>query len=271
MRGIDHTCSTRWAFDHGFVDADCPMDLTWCINEKRDVVMRQPVPDPRTARLLLWQRKPLTLYYAPWDWMNRKAQVVLVGITAGETQAKNALREATQCLQDGRRTEEVLRRADAVGSFSGAMRPRLTTGLNRIGLAKALRIPTSASLFCKEHEGLLGTASAIGFPMFIDGEKNYNGENGPRLLTDPTLLSLVRAYLGAKLDMARGAVVLPLGRVATAAVQRLIDTDLLKANRCVRGFPHPSSQNGHYWRLLEEREADLKRQLSSALRAVTSV
>ncbi len=267
MRGIDHTCSTRWAFDHGFVDKACPMDLTWCINEKRDVVMRQRgEPNPKATSLRLWQKKPLTLYYAPWDWMNTRAQVVLVGITAGGTQAKNALREARQCLQDGMPTEEVLRRADAVGSFSGAMRSRLTTGLNRIGLAKALRIPASASLFSMEHQGLLGTASAIGFPMFIDG-KNYNGENGPRLLTDPTLLSLVRAYLGAKLDMARGAVVLPLGRVATAAVQRLIDTDLLKANRCVRGFPHPSPQNGHYWPLLEERESDLKRQLSSALRA----
>ncbi len=270
MRGIDHTCSTRWAFDHGFVDADCPMDLTWCINEKRDVIMRQREPNPKAARLLLWQKKPLKLYYAPWDWMNTKAQVVLVGITAGGTQAMNALREARQCLQEGMPTEEVLRRADAVGSFSGAMRQRLVTGLNRIGLAESLRISTSASLFSKEHQGLLGTASAIGFPMFIDG-KNYNGENGPRLLTDRTLVSLVRAYLGAKLDMAPRSVVLPLGKVATAAVQRLIDADLLKANRCVRRFPHPSPQNGHYWRLLGEREADLKRQLPSALRAAARV
>lgn len=39
------------------------------------------------------------------------------------------------------------------------------SGLNRIGLAKALQIPTSPCLFCPEHSRLLGPASAIGFPL----------------------------------------------------------------------------------------------------------
>ena len=246
------------------------MDLTWCITYKRDVIMRQREPNPKATGLRLWQKQPLKLYYAPWDWMNRSAQVILVGITAGAQQASNALREAKRCLQEGMGNEEVLRHADAVGSFSGAMRTRLVTGLNRIGLAKTLRIPTAQCLFCKEHHHLLGSAAAIGFPLFIDGE-NYNGEQGHRLLTDPKLQSLVRAYLGAKVDMAPHAVVLPLGKVATAAVQLLIDTELLKSNRCVRGFPHPGPISSHYRRLLDEREEDLKRQLVSARRAVAKV
>lgn len=73
VSGVDHTCSTRWALDHGFVDADCPMDATWCITDKRDVVMRQREPNPMATSLRLWQKKPLELYYAPWDWMNRDA------------------------------------------------------------------------------------------------------------------------------------------------------------------------------------------------------
>ncbi len=271
---IDHTCSTRWALDHGFVDADCPMDATWCITYKRDAVMRQREPNPTATSLRLWKKKPLELYYAPWDWMNKDARVILVGITGGAQQAKNALQEAKRCLEAGMKTEEVLRRADAVGSFSGQMRERLVTGLNRIGLPKTLGIQTAGDLFAEKHHRLLGTASAIGFPMFITKEladgsvtkENYNGQQGHPLLADSTLCSFVRAYLGAKVDMAPNAVVLPLGKVATAAVQWLICADLLDAGRCVHGFPHPSPQNGHYTRLLEERESNLKRHLRSALR-----
>lgn len=259
---LDHTCSTRWAVEHGLAETS-PMKPTWCITYKRDAILRQRRPDPMVRSLRLWHEGRLALHYAPWDWVNTKARVMLVGITAGMHQAKEALREAQRCLREGMPTEEVLRRADAIGSFSGPMRARLVAGLDRAGLAHALGIASSASLFddgADDH--LLGTAAAIGFPLFNNGE-NYNGY-GPRLDKDPTLRALVRAYLGAKVQMVPRALVLPLGKPATDAVQLLVDTNLLDASRCVRGFPHPSTNNGHYWPLLDQREEKLRRQLKRA-------
>ena len=46
--------------------------------------------DPVAAtdpRLLLWEDGALSVYYAPWDWVNTSAKVMLVGITPGAYQA----------------------------------------------------------------------------------------------------------------------------------------------------------------------------------------
>ena len=40
--------------------------------------------DPCSANLLLAQEGSLSVYYAPFEWVNRQAKVVLVGITQAE-------------------------------------------------------------------------------------------------------------------------------------------------------------------------------------------
>jgi hypothetical protein len=50
--------------------------------------------DPINAmapELLLWQQAELSVFYAPWDWVNTSAQVMLVRITPGLHQATEAL------------------------------------------------------------------------------------------------------------------------------------------------------------------------------------
>ena len=98
------------------------MRRSWCLSFQRDVVAGLSRCDPANPDLLLWEDDPLRVYYAPWDWVNTAARVMLVGITPGAYQAEEALREARRCLSAGRSAEETLRRADAVGSFSGPMR-----------------------------------------------------------------------------------------------------------------------------------------------------
>jgi hypothetical protein len=51
------------------------------------------------SRLLLWEDGALSVYYAPWDWVNTTAKVMLVGITPGAYQATEALLEAQACLR----------------------------------------------------------------------------------------------------------------------------------------------------------------------------
>ena len=50
--------------------------------------------DPCSSDLLLARESSLSVYYAPFEWVNPEAKVILVGITPGKTQATNALAAA---------------------------------------------------------------------------------------------------------------------------------------------------------------------------------
>jgi hypothetical protein len=232
------------------------MDERWCIAGQREAIAEVGGADPRDRRLLLWEEGRLAIYYAPWDWVNTEARVMLVGICPGAYQASQALGEAKRCLDSGCSFEETLKRADAVGSFSGPMRSNLVSMLDEIGVADALRIATTGSLFDvdADHE-LAAHVSAIDYPVFVDGE-NYRG-GSPRLTEHPTLAALVTACLGARVEMAPTALVVPLGTAATEAVEYLANRDLLARERCLLGFPHPSGANGWRVRQFAERREHL--------------
>jgi hypothetical protein len=239
---VDHACPVVRAGELGLL-AGSPMQRSWCWSFQRQVLTGLPRFDPASPELLLWEDGPLQVYYAPWDWVNTAARVMLVGITPGAYQAGQALREAHRCLLAGCSSEETLRRADAVGSFSGPMRANLVAMLDGAGLAGALGLDSTGSLFGTHHH-LAAHASAIDYPVFVNG-RNYAGAHPP-LTVHPVLRSLVRASLGARLAMVPAALVVPLGKAATEAVAFLAAEGLVAADRCLLGFPHPSGANG--WR-----------------------
>ena len=251
----DHACPVEWAADHGLVEGS-PVDRSWCLSHQMGTVMGLEPISAVAPELLLWQQGALSVFYAPWDWVNTSARVMLVGITPGLHQATEALAEARRSLANGLSPEDALRRADAVGSFSGPLRTNLVTMLDGIGLAAALGIESTAQLFDEMHH-LAGHVSAIDYPVFVHG-RNYGGASPP-LVGHPVLASLVRACLGARVAMALDALVVPLGKAAEAAVAFLARQGLLDRRRCLLGVPHPSGANGHRIRLYAERRADLAR------------
>ena len=131
----------------------------------------------RGARVAALAARSAERFYAPWDWVNTSARVMLVGITPGLHQATEGLAEARRSLANGLSPEDALRRADAVGSFSGPLRTNLVTMLDGIGLAAALGIESTAQLFDEMHH-LAGHVSAIDYPVFVHG-RNYGGRARP--------------------------------------------------------------------------------------------
>ena len=226
----------------------------------------------RIPELLLWQEGPLSVYYAPWDWVNVNARVMLVGITAGLHQAMEATREAQRCLREGLSNEEALRRADAIGSFSGPMRTNLVEMLDGIGLQAALGIDSAGWLFNSYHH-LAAHVSAIDYPVFLKDrhlhDQNYTGSRPP-LVRHPVLRSLVRACLGARVAMACSALVIPLGKAAQGAVELLIGDGLLDRRRCLLGLPHPSRANGHRPGQFKNRQPELEDRVEEWARRVES-
>jgi hypothetical protein len=195
--------------------------------------------DPQDPALLIAQEGVISAHYAPFEWINPAARVVLVGITPGKVQAVNALREAQRALLEGASTEVVLARAKQTGAFSGPMRQNLIALLDRVGLHDWLGLGSCSDLFGQAGH-LLQTASALQFPVFVDGA-NYNGA------PDPTKSALLRAQLLEHFaPMARAlpsAVFVPLGPVPTKALTWLADQGHLSPARVLHGMPHPSGAN----------------------------
>lgn len=233
---IDHVCPVAWAEARGLLD-DSPMDRSWCLSYYRDILLSPRVPAVLSPRLKLMERRGIRVSYAPVDWVNRTASVMLVGITPGHYQATMAIAEARRCLLSRQSSNTALRRANKVAAYSGPMRRNLVSMLDGIGLQEALCLDTTDQLFTTGHRRV-ACVSAISYPVFVGG-RNYTGHTPP-LSRDPLVRSLVVASLGAQVGMVRDALVIPLGKAAQDAVELLIDEELLEPDRCLLGFPHPS-------------------------------
>jgi len=194
---------------------------------------------PDDARLQLAADGPLGVWYAPFEAVNLRAKLVLVGITPGRVQAANALAEARRQLEAGAPPEEAMRKAKQVGAFSGPMRTNLVEMLDHIGLGKWLKIASCAELF-ESRPDLLQTASVLQFPVFVDGE-NYSSSPDP--IRTPLLRSMVLDHFAPMGKLLPDAVFVPLGPVPTKVMQWLAEEGRFKSQQVLAGLPHPSGAN----------------------------
>lgn len=181
----------------------------------------------------------LTVCYAPFDYINRNASVVLVGITPGETQALNALQAVRTSVNLGLRTDELLREAKSVASFSGKMRDNLIAMLDHIGLARILNIDTCAALFVPGNE-LAHFTSVLRYPVFLKGE-NYSGT--PKPLSNTILVEQIELFFRKEVQLLHDAWFIPLGATPEAVLTHYIARGVLDEEQVLSGIPHPSGAN----------------------------
>lgn len=195
------------------------------------------VLDPR---LLMAHDNRISIYYAPFDAVNKDARLVLVGITPGKTQMRNAIVEARRHLTTGSASPmAALTAAKAIGGFSGPMRANLVALLDRIGVAAALDLSSSAELFGAARP-LLQTTSVLPFPVFVDGE-DYRGTPDP--VSHPLLRSQIETHFRPLVESLPTAAFVPLGPVPTKVLSWMVGQGALTAERVLEGLPHPSLQN----------------------------
>jgi hypothetical protein len=194
---------------------------------------------------LLARAGRLTAHYIPFDYVNQDARVVVVGISPGFVQWKNAMRAAQDGLRAGLPLPELLRAAKYTGAFSGAIRPNLVALLDHIGLQRWLGIASCASLFGADAH-LMHVTGALRQPIFVDGPNgtklNYNGAS-PNMVTTPLLQEQLLAYFGEEATQLREAVFVPLGPKVGEALSWLARRGLLDEARILHGLPHPSGAN----------------------------
>ena len=178
-------------------------------------------------------------YYIPFESVNPAARVVVVGISPGFVQWKNAMREAQRQIAAGASAAETLRAARLTGAFSGAIRPNFVALLDAIGVQHWLGIASCASLFDVDAP-LVQVSAILRHPVFVDG-KNYSGT--PAMPRQAFLREEMLRYFAHETAMLPEAVYIPMGASVSEGLDWLAERGVLRADRILHGLPHPSGAN----------------------------
>jgi hypothetical protein len=194
-----------------------------------------------TPDFLLEQDGRLAIYYAPFDYINPRAKIALIGITPGFRQMEISLRESRDALRRGLPIPAIVARVKYQASFAGPIRRFLISMLDGIGLPQALGIDTCAALYA-DRADLLHTSAVVRHPVFVNGQ-DWTGH------TPPARSNPLRRYLTdvmlPELQAVPDALLISLGKCASDALAAHIATGALDPARCLIGLPHPSGANGH--------------------------
>ena len=202
---------------------------------------RVSLDDARVPQFCIYEDPRLIAYYAPFDYLNTRAKVVLVGVTPGPTQMLESYAIVRDALRAGWTDQDALRSVKAHASFKG-MRRDLGRWLDDLGLAAVLGLQSCAELFEDSGRALLHTTSAVRYPVFLrrrDGSlTNYSGSS-PGLTAHSWLREMIQTTLAGELAALGSSIVIALGQ-ANRAITHLQDLGVLDQTRCLLGLPHPS-------------------------------
>ncbi|MGU3499446.1 hypothetical protein [Mycobacterium sp. C31M] len=211
------------------------------LRKMTDAELEREIEKPK--RLLLLSEsvgtRRLDIAYAPFDDADADARLVLIGLTPGRQQMRNALLEARRCLLAGHSEAESLAAAESYASFSGPMRNNLVAMLDAIGVNRLLGVKSTSTLWDGDTS-LVHFTSVCRNPVFIDG-KNYSG--APPVLTTPALRQQVESGFVPEVDRLRHSIFVPLGSEVGSVVEFAAAQTGLDRNRVLAGMPHPSGAN----------------------------
>jgi hypothetical protein len=205
------------------------------------------------AKLSLLHAGDVEVLYAPMNFANENAHVLIVGITPGKVQASIALRECSRSLNAGKSLEDACGDAKYAASFAGPMRVNLIRMLDDLGVPEALNLRTSAELFASRRD-LLDTGSVLPYPVFLKGN-NYTGHN-PKCDSSAAFWRYTSVF-AERLNLRSGSLIVPLGETASDVIRTIAG----EVEHCLFGFPHPSGANGHRQDHFAQRFEELRRQV----------
>lgn len=205
----------------------------------RPHIVAGPHLHPASPTLLIEQSGALSCHYAPFDHINRTARIVLLGMTPGTQQARNALSELRNRLIAGTTDEHALHKAKEFASFSGPIRNNLVAMLDHVGMSRLLGLASCADLFTSRTD-LVHFTSALRYPVFVNG-KDYSGS--PSIMSTTFLRNLSERWLSEEAEILQDAFWIPLGKEAKAALDLQVARGTLSIDRVLDGMVHPSPSN----------------------------
>ena len=199
----------------------------------------------KDRKFLLKKEKNIEIYYAPFDYINSKAKIVIVGITPGLQQ----MLQSYEVINQGKSLKEV----KDLSSFKGSMRTGLIKYLDELKINDILKIKSCESLFNKNSR-YLHTTSLVKYPVFDKG-KNYSGAN---ILKKKILLDFIEKNFLEELKTLKKSIIIPLGNTVSSTIEYLNNKNNLKLRCFLKGFPHPSGANARKNIQFKENKRNMK-------------
>ena len=196
-------------------------------------------------KFLVKKEGNIKVYYAPFDYVNSKAKIMIVGITPGLQQ----MLQSFEVINQGKSLKEV----KDLSSFKGSMRTTLIKYLDELEVNKKLKIKSCESLFNKNSK-YLHTTSLVKYPVFDQG-KNYSGAN---ILKKKILLNFIEENFLKELKTLKKAIIIPLGNTVSSTIKYLNNKYDLKLACFLEGFPHPSGANARKNIQFKENKRNMK-------------
>ena len=203
-----------------------------------------------SSKFLIAKRDYIKIYYAPFDYINSKAKIIIVGITPGFQQ----MLQSFQVINEGKSLKEVKN----LSSFKGSMRTSLIKYLDELEVNKKLKIKSCESLFNKDSK-YLHTTSLVKYPVF-DKVKNYSGAN---ILKKKILLNFIEENFLKELKTLKKAIIIPLCNTVSSTIEYLNNKYDLKLACFLEGFPHPSGANARKNIQFKENRSSMMKLLKS--------
>ena len=198
-----------------------------------------------SGKFLIAKKDNIKIYYAPFDYINSKAKIMIVGITPGFQQ----MLQSFEVINQGKSLKEV----KDLSSFKGSMRTTLIKYLDELEVNKKLKIKSCESLFNKDSK-YLHTTSLVKYPVFDKG-KNYSGAN---ILKKKILIEFIEKNFLKELKTLKKAIIIPLGNTVSSTIEYLNNKYDLKLACFLKGFPHPSGANARKNIQFKENKRNMK-------------
>lgn len=218
------------------------------------------------AEFNLGKEGKYSLQYIPFEHVNAKAKLVIVGITPGNNQLDLAYQAAQELLEAGVPDEEILTEVKKAGAFGGkSMKPNLLKMLRHFQFEKLLGIDDVDSLW-GTNAGLLHSTSVVPHAAFKDGER-FNG-SFDEIMASPLLKKcFLDCFVPSVREITVEALFVALGPCPQAALDWCVKEGALRQEQVLGSFCHPSSAGGsttrYYLREVTKDELDPKNPVRS--------
>ena len=211
--------------------------------------------DLMKEKYLVSKEGEIEIYYAPFDYINLDASIIIVGITPGWSQMEKSFKTIIKELTKNNDFSLALKKVKSECSFAGSMRSNLIKMLDDLELDKKLNIHSTSELF-KIENSFLHSTSVIKYPVFNNG-KNYTG-SAPSPQKSEVLWEQIEKLFIPEIKEFKGKLIIPLGKSVSEILLKIQSENKLNDNFILNGFPHPSGANGHRAKQFESNKESMK-------------
>ncbi|MDH2346800.1 hypothetical protein [Bradyrhizobium sp. SSUT77] len=177
-------------------------------------------------------------FFAPFDWINDEADIVIVGVTPGKQQALEALLSFRAALAAGGSLDDAARQAKSAASFKGGMRTLGARLMDHFALHRLFGLVSTLDLFGSAGHRAHYT-SALRYPV-LKKSGNYAGDS--RIADRPFMRRMIEESLADELARLPKAWLVPFGPNALRALDHLAAAGRIDGARILGGLLHPGGQ-----------------------------